>query len=112
MTFDEWTYVSDEEWLLCDKNSKVFTVNPVDGILTFGNGIHGQVLPVGKDNVIIDVYHTVPGHSGNVAPEQVVQCSSMIPVTNLFAGYGGSDAESIDDIIQRALLCSLKETER
>ena len=102
VTFDEWTYVSDEEWLLCDKNSKVFTVNPVDGILTFGNGIHGQVLPVGKDNVIIDVYHTVPGNSGNVAPEQVVQCSSMIPVTNLFAGYGGSDAESIDDIIQRA----------
>ena len=23
ITFDEWTYVSDEEWLLCDKNSKV-----------------------------------------------------------------------------------------
>ena len=73
-----------------------------NGILTFGNGIHGQVLPVGKDNVIIDVYHTVPGNSGNVAPEQIIQCSSMIPVTNLFSGTGGSDAESIDEIIQRA----------
>jgi hypothetical protein len=102
VTFDEWTYVSDEEWLLCDKNSKVFTVNPVDGILTFGNGIHGHVLPVGKDNIIIDVYHTVPGNSGNLAPEQITQCTSMIPVTNLFPANGGADAENIEDIIQRA----------
>ncbi len=100
---EEWTRV--DSMLTADKDDRVFVVDPVDGTLTFGNGIRGRMLPVGNNNVVVDTYRVVPGASGNVAPGSVVVADTIgegVEVTNLLPATGGRDAESIDEIIRRA----------
>jgi len=80
-------------------------VDPVDGTLTFGNGIRGRMLPVGSNNVVVDSYHVVPGERGNVGPGTVVVNDTLgdaASVVNLLPSAGGRDAETIDEITRRA----------
>lgn len=101
---EEWKLVSDAEMLITGKDDAVFTVDPVEGILTFGNGIRGRMLPFGSNNIIVDVYRVVVGSKGNVAPFSIEVCDAIpeVKVQNLLPANGGRDAESIDDIITRA----------
>jgi predicted phage baseplate assembly protein len=83
----------------------VFTVEPVDGLLTFGNGIRGKMVPIGSYNISVEVYHTVPGEVGNVGPTEVDSAEGygdVVNVRNLLPASGGRNAESIDEIIRRA----------
>ncbi len=103
--FEEWVSVTGAQMLTAGKDDRVFVVDPVDGTLTFGNGIRGRMLPVGSNNILVDVYRVVPGSRGNVGPNEVVLCetlSDVAEVTNLLPATGGRDAESIDEIIRRA----------
>lgn len=100
---DEWERV--ETMLTAGKDDRVFVVDPVDGTLSFGNGIRGRMLPAGSNNVIIDTYRVVPGARGNVAPNEIVMCETYgdaLEVTNVLPATGGRDAESIESIIRRA----------
>ncbi|MEC7984610.1 MAG: baseplate J/gp47 family protein, partial [Myxococcota bacterium] len=101
---EEWREVSDSEMLVCTKDDKVFTVDTVEGILRFGNGIRGAMLPVGSNNIVVDVYRTVPGAKGNVSPGAVNVCdfNGILDVVNLLPANGGKDAETVDEIIRRA----------
>lgn len=99
-----WVRVSESELLIANKDARVFTVDPVDGVLVFGNGIRGRMLPVGSNNVLVETYRVVPGSKGNVAPFEVDVCdvSGSLEVSNLLPATGGRDAESIEEIVRRA----------
>ena len=90
--------------MIAGKDAEVYTVEPVDGILVFGNGIRGRMLPVGSNNILVETYRVVPGAKGNVAPFEIEVCdvSGVLEVSNLLPAAGGRDAESVDDIIRRA----------
>jgi predicted phage baseplate assembly protein len=91
--------------LTAGKDDRVYVVDPVEGTMTFGNGIRGRMLPVGSNNVMVEVYRVVPGARGNVGPSEVVLCETLgdvADVTNLLPATGGRDAETIDAIIRRA----------
>jgi len=101
----EWRKAPGNSILTATKDDRVFVVDPVDGRLTFGNGIRGRMLPVGSFNIAVEVYHTVPGGDGNVRPGAVSIVEGygdVAGVTNLLPATGGRNAESIDEIIRRA----------
>jgi len=99
---EEWTSVQD--LLTADKDDRVFVADPVDGTLTFGNGIRGKMLPVGTNNIVVDCYHVVPGADGNVAAGevQISELGGSVVVTNMLSASGGRNAETIDEIVRRA----------
>jgi predicted phage baseplate assembly protein len=102
-TREEWKRLDD--MLSASKDDKVYVVDPVDGTLTFGNGIRGRMLPVGSNNIIVDTYRVVPGAKGNVGPHEIVVgegAAAKVNVTNLLPAVGGRDAESIEEIVRRA----------
>lgn len=101
----EWRQVDRDALLIASKDEQVYVVDPVEGTLTFGNGIRGRMLPVGSNNVTVDTYRVVPGSRGNVGPHEISVCETYgdsLEVTNLLPATGGRDAESIDEIITRA----------
>jgi hypothetical protein len=100
-----WTQVRPSDLLTAGKDDRIFVVDPVDGTLTFGNGIRGRMLPTGSNNVLVDTYRLVPGARGNVGPHEVSICEGYgdaVAVTNLVPTTGGRDAETIEEIIRRA----------
>ena len=102
---ETWRAAREGNLLTAGKDDRVFVVDPVDGTLTFGNGVRGKMLPVGANNVIVDVYHSIPGGAGNVAAGSVCICeghADRVKVINLLPAVGGRDAESIDQIVRRA----------
>ena len=102
---EAWERVSEDRMLTSGKNDRFFLVDSVEGTLTFGNGIHGRMLPVGSANVLVDMYHYVPGARGNVAAGEIVMMEGYADATrceNLLPASGGRDAETIEEIIRRA----------
>jgi len=102
---EEWSRVEDAEMLVARKDDRVFVVDPVDGTLTFGNGIHGRMLPPGSSNVVVDTYRHVPGGRGNVGVREinvVEGYADLVRCENLLPASGGRDAETIDEIVRRA----------
>jgi hypothetical protein len=100
---EEWKRV--DSMLTTKKDDPVFMVDPVEGTLTFGNGIRGKMMPVGSNNILVDVYRVVPGANANVGPGAVSILEGfgdVLEVTNLMPASGGRDAESIEEIIRRA----------
>jgi hypothetical protein len=101
----EWRRAPGNSLLTASKDDRVFTLDSVEGTLTFGNGIRGKMVHVGNYNIAVEVYHTVPGELGNVGPMTVDSCEGygdVINVRNLMPATGGRNAESIDEIIRRA----------
>ncbi|MEL6343193.1 MAG: baseplate J/gp47 family protein, partial [Myxococcota bacterium] len=100
-----WQAVAQKDLQVAGKDERVFVVDPVDGTLTFGNGIRGRMLPAGSNNVLVDTYRVVPGVRGNVGPGEIAICDGAgdsVSVTNLMPTIGGRDAESIEEIVRRA----------
>jgi hypothetical protein len=101
----EWRRAPGNSLLTANKDDRVFIVDGVEGVLTFGNGIRGKMLPVGNYNLTIEVYHTVPGDAGNVRAGAVALAegfNDLVTVQNLLPATGGRNAESIEEIIRRA----------
>ncbi|MEN0061703.1 MAG: baseplate J/gp47 family protein [Myxococcota bacterium] len=101
----EWRRAVGNTLLMASKDDRVFVVDPVEGTLTFGNGIRGRMLPVGNFNVSVEVYHAVPGSDGNVGPYEIASSqlnAEFVNVTNTLPANGGRDSESINEIIRRA----------
>ncbi|MFZ5475676.1 MAG: baseplate J/gp47 family protein [Myxococcota bacterium] len=101
----EWTRAPDASLLTAGKDDRIFVVDPVEGTLTFGNGIRGRMLPVGSANVMVDIYRFVPGAKGNVGAGEVTVVegyADLVKVDNLLPASGGRDAETIEEIIRRA----------
>jgi hypothetical protein len=104
-TRESWTRVAESALLTAGKDERVFTVDTVEGTLTFGNGIRGRMLPVGSANVIVETYRVVPGARGNVAAGEITLVegyADVAKVENLLPASMGRDAETIEEIIRRA----------
>ena len=102
---EDWSRVSPAQMLTASKDDRVFIVDPVEGTLTFGNGIRGRMAPVGSNNVLVDLYRVVPGSRGNIGPGEVQICESLgdsVRVSNVLPASGGRDAETIEEITRRA----------
>ena len=102
---EAWLPAREGNLLTAGKDDRVFVVDPVEGTLTFGNGIRGRMLPVGSNNIHVEFYRVVPGSTGNVAPNQIVVSETMadsVDVVNLLPATGGRDAETIEEIVRRA----------
>lgn len=101
----QWHAIDQRDLQVAGKDDRVFVVDPVEGTLTFGNGIRGRMLPAGSNNILVDTYRLVPGSKGNVGAHEIVvsdALSAPVEVTNLVPSTGGRDAESIEEIIRRA----------
>jgi len=102
---EQWHRVSPGDMLTASKDDRVFVVDPVEGTLTFGNGIRGRMVPVGSNNILVDLYRVVPGSRGNIGPGEVQVCETLgdaVGVSNMLPAAGGRDAESIEEIVRRA----------
>jgi predicted phage baseplate assembly protein len=83
-----------------------YHLDHAEGLVTFGDGVHGRVPPAGSGNVRLRRYCTGGGTRGNLAAGTIVQLRTAIPyierVTNIEPSSGGTDAESLDDFGERA----------
>jgi predicted phage baseplate assembly protein len=87
-------------------NDRHYTLDPIDGVVTFGDGKRGMIPPRGDDNVKANVYQQTAGARGNVAARTIAVLESAAPgvdkVANPEPAGGGADAESIEDAKLRA----------
>ncbi len=101
----EWRRAPGNNLLIASKDDRVFLVDAVEGTLMFGNGIRGKMVPIGNYNIVVEIYHTVPGEPGNVRAGAVGLAegfNDLVSVRNLLPANGGRNAESIEEIIRRA----------
>ncbi|HEX7317674.1 MAG TPA: putative baseplate assembly protein [Pyrinomonadaceae bacterium] len=83
---------------------RVYAIDRTFGQVQFGDGVHGTVPPIGKDNIVA-TYRAGGGARGNVAAGLITTLRSTIPfvdkVLNPAAAGGGSDTELVEDAIVR-----------
>ncbi len=91
-----------------------YTVNRRTGNIRFGDGENGIVPPIGNDNIKAD-YRFGGGKIGNVPKGAVTGLIDAVPfveqVVNNLAADGGSETETIEEVIQRGPQC-LKNRDR
>lgn len=78
----------------------VYTLDPLTGIVTFGDGIHGAALPRGFRNVRAVRYQVGGGKKGAADAEKITSLLSSAPFVtgakNRLPASGGTDAETSD----------------
>ncbi|MDT5269291.1 MAG: hypothetical protein QOH49_1477, partial [Acidobacteriota bacterium] len=83
---------------------RVYAIDRTFGQVRFGDGVHGTVPPIGKDNINA-TYRAGGGSRGNVAAGLIVTLRTTIPfvdsVLNPAAAGGGSDTELVESAIVR-----------
>lgn len=114
---EPWTEVEDFD--ASKPGDTHYSVDLASGRVTFGNGINGKIPPKGTDNIEIS-YFSGGGTCGNVKPEAITRIISndrskdilgKVTVTNNKAASGGTEAETLEEAIQRAKK-ELKEVTR
>lgn len=113
----KWTEVDDFD--ASGREDRHFTVNLKDGLIKFGDGVHGRVPPaveVVGGNICIVKYRSGGGERGNVAARGIAEIiesglKDKLKVKNPRPSAGGAEAESLDDAKSRARR-SLKEVTR
>jgi hypothetical protein len=85
---------------------RVYAIDRTFGQVQFGDGVHGTVPPIGKDNIIATYQATLQrGSRGNVAAGLINTLRSTIPfvdkVLNPAAAGGGSDTELVESAVVR-----------
>lgn len=83
---------------------RVYAIDRTFGQVQFGDGEHGAVPPIGKDNLLA-TYRAGGGSRGNVAAGLITTLRTTIPfvdsVLNPAAAGGGSDTELVESAIVR-----------
>jgi len=108
--FQDWKLVQD--FLGSGPNDLVYALDRTNAQVRFGDGLHGAI-PVANanspnNNVVARTYRYGGGAAGNLPAGTLTTIVTSITgidaanVTNLFAAYGGSDEESLDDAKARA----------
>jgi hypothetical protein len=81
-----------------------YTVDPLSGVISFGDGSYGMIPPIGQSNIRM-TYRTGGGEQGNRATATIVELKSSVPyidgVTNNQPAGGGSPVEPIDRVKAR-----------
>jgi uncharacterized phage protein gp47/JayE len=114
--FEAWQEIDD--FHASTPDDQHYKLNHNTGEIAFGDGEHGRI-PVANftpdPNVIAREYRFGGGKTGNVAAGSVssmqTSVESVAGVTNLRAGYGGSEEETLADAKLRAPL-ALKSKDR
>ena len=87
------------------RDSRVYTLDPVQGAIIFGDGVRGMMPPEGSNNIMMRLYHVGGGARGNVGAYAINVLRQPIPyiegVYNHFPARGGADAETVDEVKQR-----------
>jgi predicted phage baseplate assembly protein len=94
-----------EDLTAATASDRVYTIDPTFGQIRFGDGGHGLVPPLGRDNITA-TYQAGGGTPGNVGVGQVATLRTTIPfvdgVINPEPAGGGSDTEALDRALERA----------
>ncbi|MFF5112064.1 putative baseplate assembly protein [Streptosporangium sp. NPDC000509] len=81
-----------------------YTVDPLSGVIRFGDGSHGLIPPVGPNNIRM-TYRTGGGEQGNRDSATIVELKSSLPyidgVTINGPSRGGASVEPIDRVKAR-----------
>lgn len=81
-----------------------YTIDPLSGQITFGDGTLGMIPPIGQNNIQL-TYRSGGGEQGNRAAATIVELKSAVPyidgVTNNQPSQGGAPVEPIDRLQAR-----------
>jgi hypothetical protein len=84
--------------------SRHYIIDNALGTVQFGDGEHGMIPPIGRDNIKV-TYKTGGGVLGNVAENEIKTLKSSIAgidhITNHEPAEGGSDTELLSQIFER-----------
>lgn len=98
-----WTRV--ETFYGYHRDSRVYTVDAIQGTILFGDGVRGMMPPEGVDNLVVRQYAVGGGARGNVGAYSINVLRQPVPyvdsVTNHFPANGGADAETVEEVKQR-----------
>lgn len=91
-----------DNFVFSGPSSRVYTLDFQTGLVTFGDGYHGMIPPVGHNNVIAAYYEYTQGLQANV-PAQTINLlrpgiSNIVAVFNPAAANGGVNGDTIANI--------------
>jgi len=98
----QWQVV--EDFLDSSSTSRHCVIHRALGHVLFGDGIHGMIPPMGKDNIKAS-YRVGGGINGNVPAYEISGMKTSIPfisgVLNPEPAFGGSDTEQKNQLLER-----------
>jgi predicted phage baseplate assembly protein len=98
-----WRRVSDLS--VFGPDDEVYTLDPLSGIVTFGDGVHGAEVPQGFRNVRAPRYQAGGGKAGAVGADAINNVLSSVAfiskVTNPWPATGGLDTEKREQTLKR-----------
>jgi predicted phage baseplate assembly protein len=98
----QWQSVTDLS--TATGEARAYALDPVQGLVQFGDGQHGKVPPIGRDNIKAD-YDIGGGRAGNVGMGAITALRTTVAgidrVSNPLAAAGGADSESMTSLIRR-----------
>lgn len=102
-TPDTWQRVDD--FYGSDNDEEHYTLDPINGVITFGDGIRGQI-PVAGSKITALRYRIGGGEIGNVPAGTITKIKGRVrgvkEATNHRRAHDGANAESLDDAKIRA----------
>lgn len=85
--------------------AEVYVLDPLEGVVTFGDGVHGAPVPQGFRNVRARRYRVGGGRAGAVAAESISTMLSSVPfvtkVSNPWPATGGRNREGREQAMRR-----------
>jgi hypothetical protein len=89
------------------KDERIYTLDASEGTITFGDGRHGRIPPIGVDSIVAVSYKRGGGDAANdiVAWSQVNLISAIQGVQAVIApegAAGGSDPQTADEVVRFA----------
>jgi hypothetical protein len=101
-TWVKWNPVDD--LFASGPRDRHYALDGASGELIFGDGVHGMIPPIGRNNIRAS-YKSGGGSKGNVAALEINAIKTPIAgldsVRNYMAAEGGSDTESIESVLER-----------
>jgi hypothetical protein len=98
-----WCEVTD--FYTSGARDRHYLLNHLTGEIQFGNGLNGLIPPPGIGNIRMTRYRSGGGAQGNRPLGAIAQLKTTVPyverVTNLSPATGGSDAETLDSLLER-----------
>jgi len=93
-----------EDFFDSTSTSRHYLVDRVTGETIFGDGVHGMLPPIGRDNIRA-TYQVGGGEVGNVSEFEIATLKTAIPyvdsVANPWCAGGGADVEIVEDAMER-----------
>ena len=95
----DWNEAAD--FAASDPEARHYTIDLQEGVIRFGDGIHGRVPPAAKErsmNLKIATYRAGGGERGNVAAGAITEVRDAdLKIKNCKPASGGREAESLEE---------------